>query len=617
MYLIYPRVKIQKDLLGELNITEFFIYFDINIKSVIQELNEFIKYKQVSKEESNFLLITKKSLKDQYYELDIEPNKITIYANSNSGFYYAVKTLKQIYHPFMKCVHIEDGPDIEIRGFTYDISRNKVPKVETVKKIIDIMSDLKMNHLELYVEGFSFEYKSFKQYLEKDSYLSLDEYHEIEDYALLHEIDFVPNQNGFGHMTDWLEKDEFKELAEAPNGIDLWGSHRKPSTLNPLDEKSIELVKKMYHDMLPHFKSSYFHMNFDEPFELGKDKSKEECEKYGEENVYLDYTIKAYEEIKKYHKTPLIWGDVLIRHDNVLSKIPKDMIFVDWGYDAEYPFYDHLSKLKNAGVKFMAAPGTTTWCTLLGRTQDWLETINNAVWDIYKLGGMGVILTDWGDVGHLQHLPISFAPLAYAGLLSYRCKEGTYKDLKYYLNHYIFHDSKELISDILMDIGTYFKYEPHYTGNGSVTFYSMVWALNALKEKDPIQYFTSKMKYNYLSLEEFILLNDFFEQKCKELSFADVDSLVKDEIIHSINVLKTIMKVSLAHQPKVDIEYRLACLKEAIGSIDGLILELKRIWLIRNKYSGLDKTILNLEKLKEFAIKSLDFYEGGAHETQN
>ena len=31
----------------------------------------------------------------------------------------------------------------------YDISRNKVPKIETVFKIIDIMSDLKMNHFRI------------------------------------------------------------------------------------------------------------------------------------------------------------------------------------------------------------------------------------------------------------------------------------------------------------------------------------------------------------------------------------------------------------------------------------------------------------------------------------
>lgn len=617
MYLIYPQVRLQKEMPNECTIKDFYLYFDTKIQSVIFELNQFLSYKEASKEKSNILFLNKTTLPEQCYEIDVEESKIKIYAHSPSGFYYATKTLKQMMQSTLKCVHIEDGPDIMIRGFMYDISRNKVPKLETLKYIIDVMSDLKMNHFEVYVEGFSFEYTTFKQYLEKESYITIQEYEELEAYARLHEIDFVPNQNGFGHMSDWLEKEEFKDLAEAPNGIDLWGTHRAPSTLNALDGRSIELVKKMYHDMLPHSHSSYFHMNFDEPFELGKDKTKEACQTQGEAKVYLDYTLKAYEEAKKYHKTPMIWGDVLIRHDDILDQIPKDMIFVDWGYDAEYPFHEHLLKLKKAGVPFMAAPGSSTWCSLLGRTIDWVETIQNAVWNIYELGGLGVLLTDWGDVGHLQHLPATLPPLVYCGLLTYRTKEGTYKQLKDYLNHYIFHDEKCLIADILMDLGTYYKYEPHYTGNGSVTFYSMVWALNAMKEEDPIQYFTSKMKYNYLSLEEYYLLNDFFDQKKKELSLSKVDSLIKDEINHSISLLQTIMKISFGHQTKQDLNYRILCFEDAIHSIDGLIRELKRLWLVRNKYSGLNKTIANLEKVKIFAIKSLDFYKGGAHETQN
>ena len=79
-------------------------------------------------------------------------------------------------------------------------------------------------------------------------------------------------------------------------------------------------------------------MNFDEPFELGKGKSKEACDKKGLGNVYLEYVLKAYEEVKKYKKIPMMWGDVLINHPELLKKLPKDMIFIDWGYDAFYPF---------------------------------------------------------------------------------------------------------------------------------------------------------------------------------------------------------------------------------------------------------------------------------------
>ena len=53
-------------------------------------------------------------------------------------------------------------PDLKIRGFMLDISRNKVAKISTIKYIIDIMSDLKMNHFELYVEGLIDDYVMYR-----------------------------------------------------------------------------------------------------------------------------------------------------------------------------------------------------------------------------------------------------------------------------------------------------------------------------------------------------------------------------------------------------------------------------------------------------------------------
>ena len=466
MYNIYPQLKKQISYDGYFDKKECFnAYFSHDVL-FLDEAKKSINFNLSNYENANLIFKQIEGLDKEEYEIEITSNKIEIKATTDNGLYYGFKTLKQLLETDkIKCGKIKDKPDLKTRGFMYDISRNKVPKVETVKYIIDIMSDLKMNHLELYVEGLSFEYKSFKQYLEKDSYITLDEFKELEHYANIHYIDLVPNQNGFGHMADWLKIDEFKDLAVAPNGIDLWGTHRAPSTLNPLDPRSLELIKKMYDDMLSVSNSKYFNMNFDEPFELGLERSKEECEKHGTGNVYMDYALKAIDIIKSYHKIPLMWGDVVLKHDDVLHRIPKDLIFIDWGYEAEYPFEKNLLKLKEANIKFMAAPASTSWCSLLTRTYDYLENISSAIWHIYSLDGEGVILTDWGDVGHLQHLSASLPPLVYMGLLSYRVHHGIFKDLKPYLNKYIYKDKLNLASDIFMDAGTYYKYEPHYTGN--------------------------------------------------------------------------------------------------------------------------------------------------------
>ena len=569
------------------------VFSDLKCDFVYQELKTFLDFKESTESEANLKYLIDSALAEQDYKLVISENEITIYASSAVGHYYATETLKQIFDKSIECQTIIDGPDLKMRGFMYDISRNKVPKVETVKLIIDIMAKLKMNHLELYVEGFSFGYKSFPQYLHKEGYLTIEEYQEIEAYANSKFIDFVPNMNGFGHMNAWLAIPELKHLGETETGMFKWGKFRKPSTLNALDPESIELVKKMYADMIPYMKSQHFNMNFDEPFELGLEKTKEAVEKYGEEKVYIDYMLKAYEEIKKYGKTPIIWGDVLINHDNALPLIPKDMIFAEWGYEAEHPFKDHLKKLSQAGIKFLAAPGTSTWNTIAGRKDDAYENILNACYYTKEYGGEGILLTDWDDNGHLQPLPITFPYLAYAGLLSYRCNEGAFKKVRKFVNKEIFDDSSGMIADLILDLGNYYHFENDYVGNATHSFHVITQAVNALEQnkEDCVNYMMIRMKGKELTIEKYNAIMDFYDSLHNTLLDCQVDNLVKDEIAFAIHMLKTLATFLLAINDTYDNKFRVKRFKEVLKQKEILIETLKYIWLERNKYSELNDSI--------------------------
>ena len=303
MYNIFPNLK--KQVMGEdyLELDKISVSLPKKMVKLTNELQAFLSFEESDNANLDFKL--KKSLGEEAYEIDILKDKIEVYASTYNGFFYAIKTLKQIitYLPIkLQTAHIEDEPDLKVRGFMFDISRNKVPKFKTLEYLVDLMADLKMNHFELYVEGFSFEYKSFSEYLTKNAYITVSEYKKLEKYCNERCIDLVPNQNGFGHMTDWLAKDEFKDLAVLPGGMDLWGSHRAPSTLDPEDEGSVKLVGKMYDDMLPISKSKYFNMNFDEPFELGRGKSEAKANEIGVDELYISFVNKVYPLIKKYNK---------------------------------------------------------------------------------------------------------------------------------------------------------------------------------------------------------------------------------------------------------------------------------------------------------------------------
>ena len=101
------------------------------------------------------------SLRKEEFRIDSTSDEIVITAESEAAAYYAILTLQEVLSQTSNCFHIEDYPDLEIRGVMIDISRSKVPKLETLKQMVKMFSKLRYNHMELYVEGFSFEYKSF------------------------------------------------------------------------------------------------------------------------------------------------------------------------------------------------------------------------------------------------------------------------------------------------------------------------------------------------------------------------------------------------------------------------------------------------------------------------
>jgi len=619
MLKIFPNVKqmvmLENDYLLK---KEFTVFFQSKMVNVFRALKEAVKFSAGFENEADIRYLSDSSLGNEAYVIKIDTHFITINYGSEAGAFYATLSLRQIMKQStekIRCCFISDKPDLRIRGFMLDISRDKVPTCETIKNIIVLMSNLKMNHLELYVEGFSFGYPSFSRYLEADGFISVAEYQEIEKFANERYVDLVPNQNGFGHMAKWLEKDEFKDLAEKPDGIFLWGRHRQPSTLDPLNPGSLELVKKLYADMLPISSSPFFNMNFDEPFELGKGHSKEICDKIGLGNVYVDFVLKACEEVKKYHKTPMIWGDVLISHPELLDRLPKDMLFLDWGYDANYPFSDHLKKLHELKIKFIAAPGTTSWCSFLGRKDDWEENITNACVNAKRFEGEGMILTDWGDFGHLQFWPASWAPLVFGALMSWRVKEGTAFILKDYLNSEVFRDEAGIMADAVMDLGNHYHYLNEYRSNATQIFYGFMMAVQAVTEENPIVFFQSRIAPIILTDEKNTFLGEFLDQKVREIHNACLrindGEIVKAEFIQSVRLVKTVLELNQCFSPKLKESERIKKLTNIIMSQPTLIEEQKRLWLARNKSGGLNSSLAYLEKFFKFAAMAIKYYQRG------
>ena len=122
----------------------------------------FLKEYELSETKADIEFKISADLKDEEYTLEISGVGIYICGGSEKALFYAAATLKQIILQaedsqvqFMK---IKDYPDIEKRGIMLDVSRGRIPKPETVMKVVDILADLKYNELQLYFDNIVFEY---------------------------------------------------------------------------------------------------------------------------------------------------------------------------------------------------------------------------------------------------------------------------------------------------------------------------------------------------------------------------------------------------------------------------------------------------------------------------
>jgi len=280
-----------------------------------------------------------------------------------------------------------------------------------------MMADLKYNQLQLYLENIVFEYEHFPEYWKDMMPITIQELKDIQNHCKEKFIELVPNQNGFGHMGLWLEKDELKPLGITRD------DGNKTTTLNPLKKESLELVDTIYGDLLPHFESKFLNVGMDEPFELGQGETKEACEKEGKGRVYLDYLNKIIElSNKKYNKMPMFWDDIVFEYPELIKDINPDCILMDWGYEEEFPFMERCKYLKEHGLKFYTCPGTSTWASFTGRFENMIYNIEAGAKACIVHEGEGMLLTDWGNGGHPQFLVMSYLPYIYGACCSWNYK---------------------------------------------------------------------------------------------------------------------------------------------------------------------------------------------------
>ncbi len=423
------------------------------------------------------------------YRLAIGPSGIRVEGDDEAGVFYGVCTLLQwiALHRDpgregglrLPGIEVRDWPDYPHRGVLLDVSRDKVPTLETLFAIADVLAGWKVNQLQLYTEN-AFAYRGHEVVWKDASPLTPEEVRRLDAHCRERFIELVPNQNSFGHFHRWLVHEPYRGLAECPEGVRHPFSDRiEPFSLCPTDPGSLDLLADLYDQLLPNFGSRLFNAGLDETFDLGACRSRDACRERGEAAVYLDFLRAVHRLVTERAHRMQFWADIVLEHPETVPEIPRDAIPLVWGYEADHPFAEQAARLAAARLDFYVCPGTSSWSSFAGRTTNALLNLGRAAAAGRAAGASGYLVTDWGDFGHLQPFPVSYLGLLAGAGFAWNAGAGADPlavPIAELLDRHAFFDHASEAGAAARDLGDAYRHTGTASRNGSALFFLVIQA---------------------------------------------------------------------------------------------------------------------------------------------
>ena len=559
------------------------------------------------------------ALDEQGYSLIIDASGVHITYRDEAGARYAAATLYQIMWqtkqelPYLTIEN--DHPDFQYRAFDMDISRNRLPSVDTVKRVIDLLEDLKYNQMFLYLEGFSYAYESYPQVWSGGDPLTPAQARELSEYAAERGIDLIPAQNSFGHSAQWIAHNDFSELGDAKGS----------TTLNLFDPDTQTFISNLYHDLYAEgFQSDILQVGGDETtLDLANGRAAASWrelhpgEEPTQEKLYMDSMEIIAQLAEEQQKTMMYWGDMIIHYDlyeEAAQRMPG-AIAMNWGYLYDYDFETSSARLQEAGIPYYVCAGDASWSTITGNTFVMNKNAENAAAAGKKHEALGFAMTNWGDAGHYQNIITTYPAIVYGGGLSW-CQETNQKEQNSYdeyLNLFLYQDSTNTLSQAFSELADFSNTYLPYGWNGNWIANCMIeswtdtthnlWDFMDFQENGKDNVITESVRD--MALEQCRQVADAAQRFLAQLEQTDIQADDRDILYKEFRNTAQMTKIAADYaamrlrlftggeittplsQKEDEVEKAIASAQE----FEEMIAEFKKIWLARDVYGELPSTL--------------------------
>jgi len=325
------------------------------------------------------------------------------------------------------------------------------------------------------------------------------------------------------------------------------------------------LIVNLHSQAFPCFSSSRFvHVGLDSAPEFGKGKSLAVTEEKGADEVYMNYLRSVHQSCCRHGRTLQFWANALHGDPEQLWNLPPGVIAMEYGYTVDHDFLKLCKPLVDAGVSFFVCPGTGSWNSACGNSEDSITVMSNAVQTAVTCSALGVLICDWSLPGHVNPLSVSIPALLAGAGLAWKADvelSSVRSSLPDVLSRHVFMDTSGAFGRALMDLGTIHS---HLLKDGSEE--SRVAADNS--RVHPVAH-----------APESKLLWQILETK----GSSDIDKVTSDSLQRALRQIrqchKTFIAAELQCKQKTDI------VKELVVLVDILLFATRicRLLLLNNK----------------------------------
>lgn len=392
----------------------------------------------------------------QEYRIQIGEDGLTIAGGDGAAVLYGVQTLCQIITQcggVLRSMEIGDAPDIQYRGYFLDETRGRVLTLPYLKKVADRLSQYKINQFQLYVEH-TYLFRDLTEMWRDETPLTAEDILELDAYCQKLHIELVPALASFGHLYMLLSTRSYGELCERSDSwnapFSFW-DRMAQHTINTTDERALPLIKGMIAEYGALFTSDKFNICADETFDLGCEKSHKMAEQQGRDAMYIQYVKELCMFLKDCGKRAQFFGDIICRKPELIAQLPQDTLCLTWGYAPEQSV-DACHAMAQAGAKQYLCPGVGGW-------NQWVNLIENSYQNILRMCGYGhqyhaegILNTDWGDFGHINHPEFSVPGMIYGAAFSWNKEKIAFDEINRQISLLEYGDRTEQTVGIMADL---------------------------------------------------------------------------------------------------------------------------------------------------------------------